>query len=188
METTPGFREFIDRFPRGHRRRRLGQQFPYLSDSDRANIAHIIDQGVTWITDNLFPPLIYRLMRVERPGRDKPAAVLRGNIRLFYLFEQIRQRRKHLSRLLSLAFADPALPVLFGGCYFAATGTDPEHEQAFIPAALHRLLENQNYISWTPTARAEELDFRRWTRYGYVALGTFVCTFFALLIWYAVRS
>lgn len=181
MENATGFREFVERFPKGHRQRRLGQQFPYVANLDAAAGGDLIDIGVRWICEELFPPLIYRLMRLDKPGgHEKVAPILRGNMNLYELLEEIRERRQRLARILSLAIAaDTREPILFGGCYLAATGKSPR-EQAFVAAVFHRLLENQNFVSWTRSARAEEADYSRWIRYGYTALATFTLTLFAM--------
>ena len=59
---------------------------------------------------------------------------------------------------------------LFGGCYFAATGRDAASEHAFCAGVFPLLADNQNFVSWTPEALAEEAKLRRWTAYGYAGL------------------
>lgn len=180
MENATGFREFIDRFPKGHRQRRLGQQFPYVADLNPIAGGQLIDSGVEWICQELFPPLIYRLMRLEKAGQDKLSPTLRGNMNLYELLCEMRERRTRLGRILAQTIAsESAEPILFGGCYLAATGR-VSREQAFIAAVFHRLLENQNFVSWTEASRAEEADFRRWVRYGYAAIAIFTVTLFAM--------
>lgn len=180
MENATGFREFIDRFPKGHRQRRLGQQFPYVADLNPTSGGQLIDSGVQWICQELFPPLIYRLMRLEKAGQDKLSPTLRGNMNLYELLCEMRGRRQRLGRILAQAIdSEAAEPILFGGCYLAATGRS-SREQAFIAAVFHRLLENQNFVSWTEASRAEEADFRRWVRYGYTAIAIFTVVLFAM--------
>lgn len=181
MENATGFREFIDRFPKGHRQRRLGQQFPYVADLNPTVGGQLIDGGVQWICQELFPPLVYRLMRLEKAGGpDKVSSTLRGNMNLYQLLCEVRERRRRLARILSLTIAaETNEAILFGGCYLAATGRSTR-EQAFIAAVFHRLLENQNFVSWTAGAREEETDYRRWVRYGYTALVTFTVSLFAM--------
>lgn len=185
MEMEAGFEEFIDRFPRGHRQRRLGQQFPYVPEIAAQEATDLVDGGVRWICLDLFPPLVYRLMRLDKPGPDRMSTILQGNIRLYQLMVDMRQRWKRLSRILALALVPPERgPVYFGGCYLAGTGLDASREQAFIAAVFHRLLESQNYVSWTEAGEAEEMDYRRWARFGYVALAVFAL--FVLVLGYGV--
>jgi hypothetical protein len=64
--------------------------------------------------------------------------------------------------------------LLYGGCYLAATGADPEAEQAFVPGVFRLLIDNQNHVASTPAALAEETSYRTWTTYGYLAVLAFV--------------
>lgn len=174
MQATPGFRDFMARFPVAHRQRRLGQAFPYV-DTPTA-YEPLIEHGVDWICLELFPTLIYRMMRVGRSGQDKK--YLRSNVRLYQLLGEMRGRRKFLARLLSLALTAPGpQPVLFGGCYFAGTGRDTP--QAFVPAVFHRLIESQSYVSWTRAAQEEERRYRHWTVAGFVGIAAFALVFCA---------
>jgi hypothetical protein len=181
MEKASGFRDFIDRFPKGHRQRRLGQQFPYVANLGGLERTKLIETGVDWICADLFPSLIYRLMRLDRQKTvEHSLAGAKGNVRLLNLLVQIRERRRRLSRLLSVALdLTDKEPVNFGGCYFAGTGRNAQREQAFIAAVFHRLLEGQNYVAWTSAGLREEQDYLRWSRAGYIGLGAF---FVSLLI------
>jgi type VI protein secretion system component VasK len=175
MERVTGFREFVDRFPKGHRQRRLGQQFPYVANLTAAEGAKLIEGGVEWVSRELFPSLVYRLMRPEKSVKDKNAPMTEGNARLYRLLCLMRERQKPLSRILALAIVPEVQgPILFGGCYFAATGSLPSRQQAFIAAVFQRLIENQNFVS----SEAEERAYRRWMRFGYSALALFVVFLF----------
>ena len=126
-------------------------------------------------------------MRPDRARADRGPSPLKGNVRLFNLLGQIRDRRKRLGRVLSLSLemADNE-PVYFGGCYFAGTGRNAQKEQAIIAAVFHRMLEGQNYVSWTAGGLAEEHDYQRWTRLGYggiISLTIFIVVF-GSLFWY----
>lgn len=187
MEKAPGFRDFIERFPKGHRQRRLGQQFPYVANLNGNDRSKLLETGVEWICAELFPSLIYRLMRPDRARGSTGPSPFKGNVRLFTLLGQIRDRRKRLSRVLSLALevADKE-PIYFGGCYFAGTGRNAAKEQAFIAAVFHRMLEGQNYVSWTPGGLGEERDYQRWTRLGYGGIAGLVIfvVVFGYFFWY----
>jgi hypothetical protein len=178
MEKALGFKEFIERFPKGHRQRRLGQQFPYVNQASAADRNRLVEEGVEWICSELFPSLIYRLMRQDRTKSDRAgSSPFKGNVRLFNLLTQMRDRRRRLMRVLALGLEMPETDaVYFGGCYFAGTGRNAPREQAFIAAVFHRLLEGQNYVAWTKGGMAEENDYRRWSRLGYTALAAFLST------------
>lgn len=181
METAPGFRDFVARFPTAHRQRRLGQTFPYLESAKELD--SLIEYGIDWICLELFPSLTYRMMRVGRSGQDKK--YLRANVRLYQLLGELRSRRKYLARLLSLALTGPGPePVLFGGCYFAGTGSDTP--QAFVPAVFHRLIESQSYVSWTHDAQEDERRFRRWTVAGFVGISAAAVVAFCAALFFFI--
>jgi hypothetical protein len=173
LEQAVGFREFMDRFPKALRQRRVGQHFPFVPDLDPAEVASLVESGVTWVFHQLLPPLVYRLLRVEAPGRQESAAVLRGNVRLFKLLAQMRDRHQRLARLLTLALAlDRRGPLHFAGFYLGGTGRDANREQAFVAGVFRRLIENQDFVSWTDAAVVAENKFQRWTGVGYSALAS----------------
>ena len=86
-----------------------------------------------------------------------------GNSRLFALLCTIRRRilQNRLGKILKQGYAsdfDPHAPpggLLFGGCYFAATGAG-EDRRAFIKAVVDKLLEQQEELEWTPEMLRED--------------------------------
>jgi hypothetical protein len=188
LEEAPGCRELLGRFPRDLRQRRVGQQFPYVPDLDPAEVPTLLESGLTWIFRELFPPLVYRLFRLEKPGRGSHEAVLRGNLRLYQFLAQLQDRHMRLTRTLTLAVApEHRGPCEFAGCYVAATGTDPVLEQAFVGGVFRRLIESQDYVSWTDAALAREAEYRRWTVIGYLGLAAFLMLF-PLVAWVLWRE
>jgi hypothetical protein len=162
LETIPGFCEFIDRFPVDQRQRRVGQRFPLLPDlNEDEAVTDWVDRSVQWICQSLFPTWVYKLFRVETAGREEFSPVVRGNIRLYQLMSQISERQKRLSHVLTRGLTTESQPWLFGGCYLAGTGTDATREQAFTAGVFRRLIENQNYVSWTVEAEQEEAKYAR---------------------------
>jgi hypothetical protein len=176
LETSPGFREFVERFPGDQRQRRLGQRLPLAPDlNDAETVAGLAERGAQWVCSTVFPSYVYKLFRLEAPGRDELAAVVKGNARLYQLLYQMRERRNRLGRLLARAVGgEQPGPALFGGCYLAATGKDAGREQAFIAGVFRRLTENQNFVSWTDEALQHEAAYERWTRYGYAGISVCV--------------
>jgi hypothetical protein len=173
LEKAQGFQDFLERFPPDQRQRRVGQRFPLAPDlRDNEDLLEVIDRSVQWISSSLFPTWIYRLFRVERDGREEFAPIVTGNVHLYQMLGQMRERQKRLSGLVvrSLTTSGHDEPWLFGGCYVAATGADSANEQAFIAGVFRRLTDNQNYVSWTSQATEEEANYHRWTNYGYGAI------------------
>jgi hypothetical protein len=183
LETAPGFATFVDRFSEKERQRRVGQRFPLMPALPRSQLPDLIDASVRWVCHAVFPTWIYKSFRVETPGREETSEVVRDNTQLFQLLGQMQERQKRLSRILNRAVAaiEENEPLLFGGCYVAGTGLDPDGEQAFVAGVLRRLIdEDQNYVSWTQKAATEEEDYRRWTQYGYGGLALFFVALVAL--------
>ena len=115
------------------------------------------------------------------------ADVFHTNAELFQFMHHLRERQRRLGRLLSRGFIlEDEDPIMFGGCYLAATGGDPQREQAFVAGVFHRLAGEENFVSWTTQARAEEDAYLRWALYGQMAAGTLflgVAAVWLYLLW-----
>src|SRR5713226_8965914 len=184
LERAPGFKEFLERFPEDQRQRRVGQRFPLCPDLPDDKIAPSIESCVQWIFQVVFPTWVYKLFRVESPGRDEVNQVVAGNCRLYQLMAQMRERQKRFGKIVSRALVlEASGPPLFGGCYVGATGSDPSTEQGFVAGTFRRLTENQNFVSWTDEALAEEADYSRLTTYGYVGIVVMVLVLVGVGYW-----
>jgi hypothetical protein len=182
LEKAPGFADFLARFPEAQRQRRLGQRFPLAPDVEPAALPGLTESLVRWVCNNLFPAWATKLFRVEASTAEELAAVVRGNAALFQLVQHMHERQKHYGRLVVRALAaDDSAPWLFGGCYVCSTGGNAR-EQAFVAGVFRRLIENQNFVSWTAEALAEDEAHRRWTKYGYVGVGLTAMALL-LLVW-----
>ncbi|MCC6418647.1 MAG: hypothetical protein IT429_10470, partial [Gemmataceae bacterium] len=73
VETAPGFREFIAKQAPSDRQRRVGQRFPMGLELRGRPLADTIDTAVRWLCDNVLREWVYRLFRVEAPGREDTA-------------------------------------------------------------------------------------------------------------------
>jgi hypothetical protein len=176
LEKVPGFLDLVGHFPEGRRQRVLGRPFPLAPDLEAGEVPGMIESGVQWLCEGLLPNLVYKLLRQEGPEREQSLAeVLAGNIRLYQLLGEMRRRQKGLARLLTRALeARTDGPPLLGGCYLAATGREETREQAFVAGVLRQLIESQNYVSWTRTALAEDADYQRRARLGWIGIGVVV--------------
>lgn len=171
LDRAAGFRELIARLPPGQRQQRLGRSFPLAPDLTAEQLPEMIQDGIRWACDTLFPNLIYRLLALDATEQGPEAPAVVGNARLYQLLGELRARRQRLGDLLRRAVVRPERgATLFGGCYFAGTGRDPANEHAFCAGVFPLLQDNQNFVSWTPEALAEEMKLRRGTVYGYAAL------------------
>jgi len=186
LETLPGFREFILRLPAKDRERRLGQRFPLAPDVNGEALLDLVDSSVQWLCGSLLRDWVFKLFRVETPGRDDLAKAVAGNTNLYLLLDELRDRQKRMSRVLKVALARQANgPLLFGGCYLAGTGHDPDREQALVAGLFRRLLENQDYVTWTDRAMADDASAERVAKVGYGVLagvGAVVAVLLALVL------
>ncbi|MGE3807110.1 MAG: type VI secretion protein IcmF/TssM N-terminal domain-containing protein [Gemmataceae bacterium] len=166
LETAPGFRDFIERFPADQRQRRLGLRLPHSPDLDPEQWQDMLVNAALWICQSLMPSWVYRLVRLDPPGTDTL-----GNASLMHLLAEFYARADNLATILGSGIPlHPPTPPLFGGCYLAGTGADPQHEQAFAPGVFRRLLEDQNFVSWTAEAIAEDARNQRLANLGTTVL------------------
>jgi hypothetical protein len=104
---------------------------------------------------------------------------------LFFFSDEFRERQNRFSTLLGrgLETGDPE-PPLFGGCYLAGTGRDPKSDQGFVTGVFARLLDEQNHVSWTEAALADDAASRNWARFCYVAAAVLAAVSVGLLVWF----
>jgi hypothetical protein len=172
LETMKGFGQFIERLQGNQRIQRVGQRFPLMPDLEPKGLPEAIEGTVDWVCQHFFPARVYELLRLEdQPGREHVEEAVEDNGRLYHVLYQLRERSKRLGRIVArAATAVPDGPPLYGGCYVAATGRDPDREQAFVAGVFRRPSEEQNFVSWTAKALSEEDRYRRNLQLGYVGL------------------
>jgi hypothetical protein len=158
-----------------------------VPDLDPTTKLRKVEQGVQWIGNVLIPSLVYKFWRVEADSHERPDSATTANIRLFRFLSELRERQRRFSRIVTRGMVLQSRgPLMLGGCYLAATGRDPGRQQGFLTSVFRYLVENQNYVAWTPEALDEDNEYRRWTSYGYVGLGAIVALLalaIALLAW-----
>jgi hypothetical protein len=157
LEAESGFRELVRRVGR---ERAAGQRFgkgfslanPPTAERLESLCAHACGAFEDWVY-NLF--------------REKGALSRPGNTKLYGLLCKIRRNvQGRLAGILVSGLArdseqDPQLePLLFGGCYFAATG-ESEDRQAFVKGVFDKLPEQQEELQWTQRALSEDQGYRQ---------------------------
>jgi hypothetical protein len=188
LEIVPGFREFMERIPPQQRLQRVGQRFPLAPLVEPGQVPGLLEKVSRVICRAVFPAWVYKFFRVEAAGRETTDEVTQINSQLYKLLFEMREREARINQILNrgiLAEANGLL--LFGGCYLAATGTDT-NDQAFVAGVFRRLYhpdeKTQNYVSWTADKIAEEAEYQRWTRFGYILTGVFSMLILVLIfIW-----
>lgn len=173
VEEVPGFPSFIERVPAKDRLGRLGQRFPLASPELAGEALHDqIDKSIHYLCNSYLRDWVFRLFRVDAAGGQDPIPTNTG---LYLFLDEMRNRKKNLARVLTQGVAkDGPVPLLYAGCYLAATGGDRDRDQAFVAGVFKRLVENQSYVSWTEQALAEDRKCQARANLGYSLLGGLV--------------
>jgi type VI protein secretion system component VasK len=161
MEQERGFREMIRRIGReGATKQRFGQRFDLRIEATQEELrkftSHVCGTFEDWV---------YTLFREEQ------ALAHPGNTALYALLCKVRRTLKtRLGDVLGNGFGSERQrgrpPVLFSGCYFAATGPKTDR-QAFVSGLVTKLYDEQEDIEWTGEALSED-QRRGWlTRLGW---------------------
>jgi hypothetical protein len=87
-----------------------------------------------------------------------------------------------------LSAVEDGEPLLYGGCYVAATGADKDSDQAFVGGVLHLLIKNQDKVSWMQTALRRDARDQRLAGLGYLLLGGLWLAVLALAGYYLLGS
>src|SRR5262249_45323317 len=106
LEMLPGFREFIAQQKAQDRQRRVGQRFPMGTDLRGEPLAEAVVAAMGWMCLNTLREWVYRLFRVETPGREgappqEAASVVAANSRLYLMLGELREREGRLARVLT---------------------------------------------------------------------------------------
>lgn len=179
MEQEKGFRELIRRIGRqDSAKQRFGQRFdlraPATVDELRKFTSHVCGTFEDWV---------YTLFREEQ------ALSHPGNTSLYALLCKVRRTLKtRLGDVLGKGFGydrqSGNIPMLFSGCYFAATGPKLDR-QAFVSGLLSKLYDEQEDIEWTEDALREDRR-RGWlTRIGWLACAVILIS---VVVWYLVTK
>jgi hypothetical protein len=154
MDQERGFRELIRRIPSSI----------FREDALKQRFGHKFDLRVPATTEELkkftshvcgtFENFVYTLFREEQ------ALSHPGNTSLYALLCKVRRTLKQrLGDVLGKGFGydrqSNRAPVLFSGCYFAATGPKADR-QAFVTGLLSKLRDDQEDIEWTTDALRED--------------------------------
>ncbi len=155
-----GFRELVRRVgPEGAVRDCIGVGFDLESELDESAVVPFSESVVGAIGD-----------QIHESFRQPDVLTRPNNERLYALLCRLRTRdHAELLHVLSGAAAT-AVPVdqrpLFGGCFFAATGST-EDRQAFVQGVFEKLEAEQEELTWMTSATRDD---RRWRAWGTVGL------------------
>lgn len=175
METEDGFCELIRRIG-GERamRQRFGKGFLAWDDNSPEQLGALCIQAC-----GAFEAFIYEMFKEKGALTGEEKAL--GNRKLYTLLCQVRRDfQKRLDGILVRGFtqeeADGDLPpLLFGGCYFAATG-DTASSRAFVRGVVRDRLTDPDErdgplyenLEWSPSMLREDAWYRRLAFAGFI--------------------
>lgn len=168
MEHEPGFGELVRRVGAAPAlEQRVGSKFEPWNPATRERLEALAELACDNVELN-----VYELFR-KPDGYNKP-----GNSKLYGLLCRTRTGfQETLKEFLSKAFAQQSqdeLPMLFAGCYFAATG-EVEALRGFLKGVLaDRLLERQDDLQWTDAAMRQDAAYEAWAKAGMLLCGLLV--------------
>jgi hypothetical protein len=185
METEVGFRELVRRIgATAAAQGAFGKGYNVWSYPHPEEI-----EAVTRHACGAFEDWVYGLFR-EQDGLKK-----KGNADLYNLLCLSRHvLRDRLINVLVGAFGhdpqnDPPEPepLMFGGCYFAATG-ESEDRQAFVHNVIVRkLIGNEDELTWTQEAIDEDDRYHRMTNFMTIINGLLVLSIIGLVVYWFVE-
>jgi len=182
LETVPHFDRLLQEFSEEQRVQALGRTFPLVPDLQISERIRMVEAGMDWIGHASFMPMFYRMMRFSTRVDDLLDNV-KDNARLFRFFAEIHGRSRRLGRLIGrLISLDTRGQVMLGGCFVAGTGRDPKREQGFVGGVLQLLIDNQNFVSWTPEALRQEANYRRLSALGNIGLASLAIVGLAVIV------
>jgi hypothetical protein len=185
LETAPGFTEFVQQFSGRERLRRIGSKCPLRPDFRGANgrgpapedapAARMVASLAEWVCNAVVPTFVYRKFGMEGSDKDDRTALVHTNSRMFQLSAELQVRGSRLAGILARGFSARAKGrLLFGGCYLAGTGSNPDSEQGFVRGVIERLPEGQSCVYWTEQTLAEEAAYQWWLIAGWTVLGMLI--------------
>jgi hypothetical protein len=158
MEEEEGFQELVNRVdPANTQNNRFGKGCDPWGDSNGRRLRAVGDHAA-----GAFEVWTHSLFQQEN------ALKRRYNSRLFALLCKVRGGfSESLQNVLSYGFGyDPEQEseladrqFLFSGCYFAATGTNPD-QQAFVSSVFRKVMEQDEAVEWAPEAWVEDSRFQ----------------------------
>jgi hypothetical protein len=170
IETVPHSDRLLEEFSEEQRLQPMGRSFPLVPDLQVSERVRMVESGSDWIGHAAFIPMLYRMMRFSTRA-DGLVENVKDNARLFRFFAEMHGRSRRLGRLLGrLVSLDTRGQVMLGGAFVACTGRDPKSEQAFVGGVLQQLIDNQNFVSWTPDALRQEANYHRLGTFGNIAI------------------
>lgn len=182
LHTIPGFDALFASLDSERRQRLLGRDLPFHPDLGPDALGGMTASAIDSFLGSL--SLLSQKLFVIESAHAAAAQAFVTNGKLFELVEHLEQRRAGLEIVVRrIIHGHSPDGLYFGGFYLAATGADPNSDQAFVPGVFRLLIDHQNKVQWTDEALEEETDYQRWATFGYAAMGAFCLLLFVLGYW-----
>lgn len=184
MEQESGFTELVRRVGAARSKSsRFGKGFNVWNHPGTENLEALAAQSC-----GAFEDWVYAMFR-EEESLNKP-----GNGKLYQLLCTIRSElTARIRNVLIKGFSSDPVdggndqePVLFGGCYFAATGDTPDR-QAFVRSTLEKVIALEEDVEWTQDARSQDQRYHRYANISMTLNGLLLLTLIGLFLyrWYS---
>lgn len=171
LENHPGFVEFMRRVgPQTLQQQTLGQAVEVGSPATRSQMEALAINACGEVEDCL-----YALLQKETSLSSA------GNTMLYRLLCDLRTGiRQSLSELLTGALATEDTGQYIAGCYFCASGSQPQ-QRGFVEAVWQLQDHGQEELDWFPQALHREALHRALCRAGWLATAALTLTWIGLL-------
>lgn len=171
LESHPGFVEFMRRVgPQVLQRQTLGQAVDIGSSATRAQMEALAVNACGQVEDCLYA-MLQKEATLSSPG----------NTVLYRLVCDLRTGiRQALSELLIGAFATEGTGQHIAGCYFCASGDQPQ-QRGFVEAVWQLQDRGQEELDWFPQALQRESFHRGLSRAGWVMSAGLMLTWLGLM-------
>ena len=169
FEELPGALDFIQRQSAKELKSRRGSGFPVATRLSREAIVDQVRLSLNWVCTTYLQDSIYKgAFQTETPTNSDMAGAVAANSRLILLLDEMNDRADAVGSIVRQVIA-PESDSLFryAGFYLAATGA--KGKQAFVAGILEKLVREQNAVTWTQAAKAEDGQCRAWANYYFLA-------------------
>lgn len=180
MEAESGFCELVRRVGSSKAKsNRFGKGFNVWNPPTEENIDAFSSHAC-----GAFEDWVYSLFK-EHDSLSKP-----GNAKLYTLLCKIRsQMRVRLRSVLLHGFSfsrgdkeKSEFPLLFNGCYFAATGETPDR-QAFVKNVFEKMIDLEEELEWMPDAVRQDDRFHQLAQVGMFVDAVLLVGIVGMLVW-----
>ena len=152
----------------------------------------ILDQlriSLSWACTTYLQDSIYKsAFKTETPNDAEVNEHVAANSRLVLFLDQMNERAEPLSSIILQAIAPENESLYrYAGFYLAATG-DSKAKQAFVAGIVEKMIREQNAVTWTQAAKAEDAQCRAWAGYYFITAWVLLIVWLAFAGWIIYKN